>query len=777
MQPDSHPPFDDLAPNTQHIDTQDEDRERLTEEQLTASGIDPTPPQFDLAADLNLPTIQSERFQNANELDDNDYRKQMRQLNVQQKRFHDMVMHHITTSQTPLHLFLSGGAGVGKTMTTKVLYQSILKYENSKPGKDPTTLKILLLAPTGKAAFLIRGNTIHSALRIPIQQFSVYKALDCNTLNTLQVQLNDCNYVFIDEISMVGNKLFSFLYQRLKDIKGNDLPFGGMSIITIGDLFQLKPVCDSFLAQNPSHGLLPLATNLWTEYFSMYELTTIMHQKDDQPFAMLLNQLREGQQTDQHINLLLQRSTTRDPLTLPSPYLCLRNTLVDSYNDAKFHLTSSPKITIQASDKLAKPLNPSMTEQILSRISFSTQKTQQLAYSLKIALGTTIELSLNLCTEDGLTNGASGVVTCLPNSGDILDSSAILWVQFAAENIGQSFRQQNSHLYQQPHISSSWTPIFPVVRSFNYTRTIDIHRKQFPVRAVAAKTMWRAQGDTYSEMTADFTGRSNPHIHYVAISRATTISSLHLINFDPTKISLDATVVQEMQRLRQQPFPLTLNELSNQQSKKIAFLNVQSLPLHYDDIATDYNMTAADIIILAETRLHPNSPAPLLPHFPHIIRNDDTTSSATRPFHGLALYSRQQPQHPQISMTSDNVEFLMSTHDHNGQFLRILGVYKPPRTPLQTFLDHLASFIIDHQLPHHRTIILGDFNIDIATTSSPSRQLLQLMANHGFTQCQTHTTTRNRTQIDHIYVNFANNMNTGVTDVYYSYHKSVWITI
>ena len=98
MQFDSNPPWDDLAPNTQHIDTQDEDRERLTEEQLTASGIDPTPPQFDLAADLNLPTIQSERFQNANELDDNDYRKQMRQLNIQQKRFHDMVMHHITTS-------------------------------------------------------------------------------------------------------------------------------------------------------------------------------------------------------------------------------------------------------------------------------------------------------------------------------------------------------------------------------------------------------------------------------------------------------------------------------------------------------------------------------------------------------------------------------------------------------------------------------------------------------------------------------------------------------
>ena len=79
--------------------------------------------------------------------------------------------------------------------------------------------------------------------------------------------------------------------------------------------------------------------------------------------------------------------------------------------------------------------------------------------------------------------------------------------------------------------------------------------------------MWRAQGDTYCEMTPDFNGRSTPHIHYVAISRATTISSLHLINFHPNKITLDPTVVQEMQCLREQPFPLTLNELSHQQCK------------------------------------------------------------------------------------------------------------------------------------------------------------------------------------------------------------------
>ena len=33
----------------------------------------------------------------------------------------------------------------------------------------------------------------------------------------------------------------------------------------------------------------PLATNLWKTYFTMFELTEVMRQKDDQPYAELLN--------------------------------------------------------------------------------------------------------------------------------------------------------------------------------------------------------------------------------------------------------------------------------------------------------------------------------------------------------------------------------------------------------------------------------------------------------------------------------------------------------
>ena len=48
--------------------------------------------------------------------------------------------------------------------------------------------------------------------------------------------------IFIDEISMVGSGMFNFLDLRLQKIMGTKKTFGALSIITVGDLFKLKPV-------------------------------------------------------------------------------------------------------------------------------------------------------------------------------------------------------------------------------------------------------------------------------------------------------------------------------------------------------------------------------------------------------------------------------------------------------------------------------------------------------------------------------------------------------
>ena len=245
-----------------------------------------------------------------NELPDDEYWHIVQALNKEQKEFFYRVLHLIKTSDEPFYCFLSGGAGVGKSHVTKASYQATMKFYNTRAHDSFAEIKVLMLAPTGKAAYNINGNTIHSALAIPTcQSLKTYEHLDSSRLNSLRCQLGGVKLVFIDEISMVGHTMFNVqIDTRLKDTKGSPLPFGGVSIIGIGDLFQLQPVMDDYIFKemdNLEYGML--APNMWQELFKMFELYEIMRQRESKLFAETLNRLREGNHTKDDIMKLKER--------------------------------------------------------------------------------------------------------------------------------------------------------------------------------------------------------------------------------------------------------------------------------------------------------------------------------------------------------------------------------------------------------------------------------------------------------------------------------------
>lgn len=97
---------------------------------------------------------------------------------------------------------------------------------------------------------------------------------------------------------MISNRKLSFIDNRLKALTRTRLPIGGKSIIAVGDLYQLKPVADSWIFEDLSHDTSFLAPNLWKEHFTMFELTDVMRQKDDREFAEILNKLRHNKMTE-----------------------------------------------------------------------------------------------------------------------------------------------------------------------------------------------------------------------------------------------------------------------------------------------------------------------------------------------------------------------------------------------------------------------------------------------------------------------------------------------
>ena len=102
-------------------------------------------------------------------------------------------------------------------------------------------------------------------------------------------------------------------------------------------------------------------------------------------------------------------------------------------------------------------------------------------------------------------------------------------------------------------IEPTWTPIKPVTTQFGVgrNRTIQVIRKQFPLRPAAAKTIHRSQGDTETRIVVDFdTRRAIPRIHYVGLSRVTTIEGLYITNLCEDKIAVSNNVRTEMSKLR-----------------------------------------------------------------------------------------------------------------------------------------------------------------------------------------------------------------------------------
>lgn len=134
---------------------------------------------------------------------------------------------------------------------------------------------MLLTAPTGIAAHNVHATTIHTAFSIGKHVGLPQTPLGEDKLNALRVKNHDLQLV-IDEISMVDHNLLSYIYGPLQQTKqtGDFFPFGNVSIVAVGDFFQLASVKGKPLYVDG------VGSRLWCNLFMVVELTEIMRQKD-----------------------------------------------------------------------------------------------------------------------------------------------------------------------------------------------------------------------------------------------------------------------------------------------------------------------------------------------------------------------------------------------------------------------------------------------------------------------------------------------------------------
>ena len=106
----------------------------------------------------------------------------------------------------PIHKFLSGSGGTGKSHLVKVIFKNIaLSLQN-----------FILLGPTGISAVNIGGTTVHSGLGIKPGR----KLLGLNDKSkaALRNRLSEVKLLIIDKLSMVSSDLWTDLDSRLGEI-------------------------------------------------------------------------------------------------------------------------------------------------------------------------------------------------------------------------------------------------------------------------------------------------------------------------------------------------------------------------------------------------------------------------------------------------------------------------------------------------------------------------------------------------------------------------------
>lgn len=274
----------------------------------------------------------------------------IRNLNVKQRQYFAHVMHNLQT-QKVFYEFVGGGAGVGKSTLISALFQAISYRENKLPGADFQSLKALLCAYTGKAAFNIGGVTLHNVFSLPIS--GTLLPLSASNVNRIHTQLKDLRLIIIDEISMVGAKMLSNIDSRLQQIFKTNLGFGGIPIIAFGDLKQLCPVIDAKIfgvsrAVNYAQLTGPI---LWRK-FEFFELTEIMRQMGDLAFAIALRNMSTGQMTPSDINLMKSRIVNSVDVPDMAIRLYFKNEDAERYNFQRLLQITTPAFCSTAVDVL-----------------------------------------------------------------------------------------------------------------------------------------------------------------------------------------------------------------------------------------------------------------------------------------------------------------------------------------------------------------------------------------------------------------------------------------
>ena len=392
---------------------------------------------------------------------------------------------------TNTNIFLTGKAGTGKTT-----FLRRLKEESSK--------RIVVVAPTGIAAINAEGVTIHSFFQlsfapfIPDAQYKLKEQQYRFSKQKIRV-IQSIDTLVIDEISMVRADLLDAVDNVLRRFRKNNLPFGGVQMVMIGDLGQLAPVAKDdewqMLSRYYDTPYFFSSLALKSTRYAIVELKTVYRQSDSH-FVELLNRVRDNRADDSVLAALNSRYIPNFQPPVEEGYIRLttHNFQAQQENDRQLALLPGKPYTYEASITGKYP-----------EMLFPTEQTLTLKEGAQVMF-----VKNDSSADKAFYNGMIGTVTEINEKNFFVrtkDTGVVIKVEPEQwENTRYDINERTNEITEE--VEGTFT--------------------QFPVKPAWAITVHKSQGLTFERAIIDVQRAFTHGQTYVALSRCRTLEGLVL---------------------------------------------------------------------------------------------------------------------------------------------------------------------------------------------------------------------------------------------------------
>ena len=400
--------------------------------------------------------------------------------------------------KTGENVFLTGSAGTGKTHILKK-YIHYLRDNGIFPS---------ILAPTGIAASLLNGKTIHSFFALGIRDFfSDEDIYDIATNSRLKKRFRELKVLIIDEVSMVSPTIFSVMDKVLQIAKKNDKPFGGIQVILSGDFFQLPPISRKnddkrFAWQSPSWK----AADFKTCY-----LTKKYRQDQENLITKVLDNIRQGVISQETREILDNRVGKSLDIDFSPTKLYTHNIDVDGENQKELDKLDGKIHTYEYSKK---------GSEIYVERMFKNSLVQKILCLKK----DTVVMFIKNDTNGNFVNGTTGKVVGFEKQTD----NPIVKIPGKGSLIvdAEEFVYEND----EGDVLASIT--------------------QYPLKLAWAITIHKSQGMTLNAAQIDLSKTFETGQGYVALSRVKDIDGLSLKGYNDSSLQVDELILKIDNRIK-----------------------------------------------------------------------------------------------------------------------------------------------------------------------------------------------------------------------------------